>query len=101
MKPSCAATGRPMERMSFIVAFRGQKSLFDSLMLLRFKMTQRASKTLTTCESVVPSAAPAGPRRSAPMKKKSSPMFTTQAAAMKYMGLRESPIPRKIDASTL
>ena len=65
-------------------------------MLLRFKMTQRASKTLTACESVVPSAAPAGPRRA-----KSSPMFTTQAAAMKYMGLLESPIPRKIDASTL
>ena len=68
-------------------------------MLLRFKMTQRASKTLTACERRAVCACRA--RRSAPMKKKSSPMFTTQAAAMKYMGLRESPIPRKIDASTL
>ena len=33
-----------------------------------FRMTASEMTTLTACESVVPSAAPAGPRRSVPMK---------------------------------
>lgn len=46
----------------------GRKSARRTEMSLRFKMTASETRTLTACESVVPSAAPAGPRRSVPMK---------------------------------
>ena len=57
--------------------------------------------TLTACERVVPSAAPAGPSRSTPMNRMSSPILTAQATAMKIMGLLESPMPRKTELMTL
>ena len=68
---------------------------------MRFRITTSDTATLMACDSVVPSAAPAGPRCIAPINRKSSPMLAAQATAMKYIGLFESPSPRKIDAMML
>ena len=91
-----------MESICFIGDFCGLKSALVSWMpVFRRKITTSEITTLTSCERVVPSAAPAGPRRMAPINRKSSPILAAQATAMKYIGLLESPSPRKIDAMIL
>ena len=59
-------------------------------------ITVSENTTLIACDSVVPSAAPAGPSPMAPMNMKSSAMFAAQATAMNIIGLFESPRPRKM-----
>lgn len=66
-----------------------------------FFMTTPAMITLAVCESVVPSAAPAGPMANTPINKRSSPIFTAHAAATKCIGVFESPIPLKTELITL
>ena len=69
--------------------------------LRRRAMVPRARSTLAVWDRVVPSAAPIGPRDIFPINRQSSPMFTTQAAATKYMGLLLSPIPRSTELMML
>ena len=69
--------------------------------VFRLTITRRDTATLTAWDSVVPRAAPMGPRCMGPMKRRSRPMLTTQATAMKYMGLLLSPSPRKMELRML
>lgn len=61
-----------------------------------FVITARETITLIVWDSVVPSAAPAASSLQPPMKKKSRTILAAQVTAIKYIGLLESPMPRKI-----
>ena len=87
----------PMRKICPVTVRLGRKQAFVTGRPVPLRqMTIRAMTTLMPCEMVVPRAAPAGPRRRAPMKRTSRPMLAAQAMAMKYMGLFESPMPRKM-----
>ena len=102
MKPSCRATGTPIFTMSPRYSRWGRRWAAASPGSIRRRTTtMRDSTTLNAWLRVVPSAAPAGPRASGPMNSRSSPILAAQAAAMKYMGLLESPMPRKMALMTL
>jgi len=102
IRPSCRAMGTPMDSSFFITGFWGRKSSFcRGRPFFCLFIMPKDTPTLTACERVVPSAAPAGPSRSKPMNKMSSPILTAQATAMKIMGLLESPMPRKTELMTL
>ena len=58
-----------MERIFCMTARQGLKSRFWSGSICFLAMTASETITLTACASVVPSAAPAGPSRIAPMKR--------------------------------
>ena len=68
ISPSCAATGTPMRSSRPIVSRWGWRSRRSRLMpdFLR-SITTSEKTTLIACDSVVPSAAPAGPSPMAPM----------------------------------
>ena len=62
INPSCAAIGTPILSTCPIVTRSGRKSaLFTEIPVFFFKITKSDTATLIVCESVVPSAAPAGP----------------------------------------
>ena len=68
ISPSCAATGTPMRSSRPIVSRWGWRSRRSRLMpdFLR-SITTSENTTLIACDSVVPSAAPAGPSPMMPM----------------------------------
>ena len=97
IRPSCKAMGIPMRKICPVTIHLGRKQAFVTGRPVPLRqMTMSAMTTLMAWASVVPSAAPAGPKCRAPMKRKSRAMLATQAMAMKYMGLFESPMPRKM-----
>ena len=59
-------------------------------------MIKSPRKMLILCAITVPSAAPIALSFKIPMKRKSRTIFTTQAIATKYIGVFESPSPRRI-----
>ena len=69
ISPSCMATGTPMDRSLLISARLGLRSDLSSVILCFFLIDTSATVTLTAWESVVPSAAPVGPRCIAPMNR--------------------------------
>ena len=72
INPSCMAMGKPMRRIRENIAFPGRKSRFEReipISARRSRITTRERSTLIACDKVVPSAAPAGPRDSTPMKR--------------------------------
>ena len=94
--------GTPMDSSFFITGFWSRKSDFrTSRPSFCRRIIPKETATLTACERVVPSAAPAGPICIGPMNRTSSPIFTAQATAIKIMGLLESPMPRKMELMTL
>ena len=66
---SCTEMGTPIFKIASITGFCGRRSAFASGMVLLRTITARLIATLMACESDVPSAAPAGPRCSAPINR--------------------------------
>ena len=70
IKPSCSVTGTPTRKMGPITSRRGRKlSLRSGSPVFCRRMTASAAATLSVCVRVVPSAAPAGPIPSQPIKR--------------------------------
>ena len=69
INPSCTEMGTPIFKIASITGFCGRRSAFASGMVLLRTITARLIATLMACESDVPSAAPAGPRCSAPINR--------------------------------
>ncbi len=68
ISPSCRATGTPIFSMLPITCLSGRKSAFFRERPVPRRIITRDTPTLTAWARVVPSAAPAGPMFSAPMK---------------------------------
>ena len=74
-----------------------EKSDFERFKFSFFRlMIKSPRKTLILCAITVPSAAPIALSFKIPMKRKSRTIFTMQAIATKYIGVFESPSPRRI-----
>ena len=70
MQPSWTAVGTPMPRMPRSMALSGRRSPNFSLMpVRRRRIATNVTVTLMACASVVPNAAPEGPRRSQPINR--------------------------------
>ena len=69
IKPSCKAMGIPIFSILPITGRWGLKSDFCRTILFLLIMTIKEITTLIAYDTVVPSAAPAGPRRKTPMKR--------------------------------
>ena len=88
----------PIFKTGPIMLLWGRRSpLVRARPVLLRRITARAAITLIVWAKVVPRAAPAGPIPRAPINRQSRAIFTPQARAIKYMGLLESPSPRKTE----
>ena len=100
----CSASGMPsfaiFESISpWMRKERRRKSKWNASSLRRRKMT--AAMKLTAWLKIVAKAAPATPRPSTPVSRKTRIRFSREDTARKMKGWRESPMPRNIALTAL